>query len=167
VANRACLRAANFDTCSSPSACTGQNLTTDEPDFGNSLFTCGGTLGFGASGHLNWTVVSYEGRIFWHAHSKPDLRDDDYNFFLNTLVTNGFPSGSRQSIRSRSNSNFRRARRLTISTRVRSGHDFHDAVDNNDAEAHIKVDNKEAVVIGLLGLDRVHGSASESTPFLS
>jgi hypothetical protein len=154
----------NFDNCSSPSACTGQVLTTDEPDFGNSIFTCGGTLGFGASGHLNWTVVTYEGQIFWHAHSNPTFGDDDYNFFLNTLVTNGFPSGVTAINPQQVKLEFQARETIDHFDLSPFWHDFHNAVDNNDAEAHIKVDNKEAVVIGLLGLDRVHGSASESHP---
>lgn len=154
----------NFDNCSSPSACTGQVLTKDEPDFGNSIFTCGGTLGFGARGHLNWTVVTYEGRIFWDAHSNPTFGDDDYNFFLNTLVTNGFPSGVTATNPQQIKLEFQARETIDHFDKSPFWHDFHDAVDNNDAEAHIKVDNKDAIVIGLLGLDRVHGSGSESHP---
>ena len=153
----------NFDDCSSTSACTGQILTKDEPDFGNSLFTCGGALGFGARGHLNWTVVSYQGRIFWDSHSNPTFGDDDYNFNLNTLVTNGFPSGVTASNPQQVLLEFQ-ARETIDHFQTPFWNDFHDAVDNNDTEAHIKVDNKEALVTGLLGLDRVHGSHSEVHP---
>jgi len=151
----------DFDNCSSPSACTGQVLTTDEPDFGNSILTCGGILGFGASGHLNWTVVTYEGRIFWGGHS---FFDDDYNFFLNTLVTNGFPSGVTATNPQQIELEFQARETIDHFGLSPLWDEFHFAVDHIDSLAHSLMDTKEAVVIGLLGLDRVHGSHSEIHP---
>jgi len=90
VANRACLRAANFGYLLQPFACTGQNLTTDEPDLAT-LFYLRWHTRLRRKRHLNWTVVSYEGRIFWHATRTRPSAMMTTTFFLNTLVTNGFP----------------------------------------------------------------------------
>lgn len=41
---------------------------------------------------------------------------------------------------------------------------FHDAVDNDDNKAHGMVDRHDAVIIGLMGMDEMHGTYSEIHP---
>lgn len=151
--------------------CTTQHPTTDNGgtaeeigDFFSSLVgqSCG-------SGHLNWEVVSYQGRIFWDSH---DSVDDDYNFLLVTPLTNGWASGitgDNTKVMTGVNpptSEF--AIKLEFNASETINHfdtkfwtDFRNAADQNKAQM---VRNKEAIVIGLLGLDRAHDARSEIHP---
>jgi hypothetical protein len=149
----------DFDSCPTPSSCTRDLVSADTPDtFFNGLFDgCG-------NGHLNWDIVTYHGPIFWHDHSASTFGDDDYNFELHTPVTNGFPSGVTAANTAEIQLEFQARETIDHFDNIPFWHDFHLAVDNNDREAHIKVDGKEAIVIGLLGLDRVHGSIPEIHP---
>jgi hypothetical protein len=73
----------NATTCdpsnrpSDPKNCTTQVTTWD----GSDLCTVRGWFTGDAGGHRNWAAGTYQGRIFWEAHSAPGT-DDDYNFRL-------------------------------------------------------------------------------------
>ena len=153
-------------------ACVSQPLTEDGPDV---IFNSLGPLCGGGKGHTNWTIVSYHGPLFWEEYSGPFPNDDDYNFVMNTPVTNGFPSG----ITKDNGSDIPGLEddiRLEFEAQETIDHfgltpfwnDFHRAVDTDRLLgtnfARAMVGGNDAVAIGLLGLDRVHGSASEIHP---
>lgn len=151
--------APDFDACPNNSACTRQLVTSDTPD---TVFN--GIFDGCSNGHLNWDIVSYHGKIFWSDHSASFFGDDDYNFELQTPVTNGFASGSSAPNPQQVQLEFQARETIDHFDGIPFWRDFHDAVDNNDREAHIMVDGHEAIVIGLMGLDRVHGSLTEIHP---
>jgi hypothetical protein len=80
----------DFNDCQAPLAeCTSVPVTFDAPDDpGDVLPSYKDYLSSCAQGHINWTVVSYEGQITFSNHDKivdaklPPFGDDDYNFDL-------------------------------------------------------------------------------------
>lgn len=118
---------------------------------------------FRGGGHVNWSPVTYEGRVFWHELSGDD---GDYNIFItrddDALYTEPRPQFVLMEFDSSE----------TID-QFSEGHlwwkQFRSYVDN-DLERGCVVDDphcitgKSAVVIGLLGLDYKHESYSELHP---
>jgi hypothetical protein len=118
-------------------------------------------------GHANWGLATYEGRIFWDNHSHY-LQDDDYNFNLHRDDLAGLPhvNVSRQEyLHMEFNSD------ETIDAfDTWYWKDLHQAVDEDAGWAGVMsglskpaytktrplVDGKEAIVMGLYGLDAAH-----------
>ena len=145
----------NFDDCSSVEACTQQLPSKDYPDWSIPFVCHSNVFGKNGDGHLNWEVVTYQGQIHWEDHSSPTFGDDDYNFNLNTPITNAFGSGG-----TKKNPNDLHLEMKASETFDRFGNTpywkrFRDAVDHDDADPN-NVGGSEAIAIGLLGLDRVH-----------
>ena len=107
-------------------------------------------------GHADWTAATYTGRIFWSDHSSDD---DDYNFNLSTPDRAGSTTANPTSVQ------------LEFDSDETIDHfhslwwkNFHSAVDDSNHRASSMVYNKEAIVIGLLGLDCAHTCGSEIHP---
>jgi hypothetical protein len=155
-----------FDT----SSCTNLPLSRDTPDdiVKEQLSSC-------ALGHLNWTVVSYKGRLSFVDHDatlKPldfpsVVGDDDYNFTLVTPVQGDFPSGTTERNPDRIKLEFKASETIDHLT-TQWWQKFHSAVDGDtDNINHGKnlVRDTEAIVIGFLGLDLVSHSNEAQTFF--
>lgn len=148
-----------FDDCSSYAACTQQFPREDFPDVAIPVI-----CGFG-KGHTNWEVVTYKGQIHWEGHETGLVSDDDYNLLLNTPITNGFASGGTAVNTGDVKLEFKAAETIDHFGRTPYWKSFRDAVDRDNKHANPnQVNGKEAIAIGLLGLDRVHDSPSEIHP---
>src|SRR5215813_7369755 len=153
---------------------------------------CGGVFG-GARGHRNWTIVTYHGPLFWSNYSGPTpFQDDDYNFVMQTPITpitivNGVPSGGFPSGITLENGNhipglgpdpivleFEAQETIDHFGLTPFWNAFHQAVDEEFKElfrghpeitpAKDMVRQKEAIVIGLMGLDIFEKATSEIHP---
>src|SRR5262249_16800535 len=156
-----------------PSLCGGgdpsnQPSTTQPTYVNNTWVLCpAGSLG----GHANWGLALYEGRIYWSDHSYY-LFDDDYNvaFYRDDLagVTENRLE-SREYLHSEFNSDQTINRFHTWYWDA-----LHQAVDKDGEVGGFKhgpwpnvqpiVDGKEAIVMGLFGLDCAHSCGSELHP---
>jgi hypothetical protein len=164
------------------SPCTSQGVTIDAPSGINDLL-CGhyGTSGK-LHGHVDWWPATVAGTIVWAGHDSTfswsggtyHFGDDDYNFEL-------FPSD--QTLLSIDPD--QPANDTYIETEFDSDEvtdhfgskwwsDFHDAVDKGGAyagdnskptaPASLLINNKPAIVTGLVGLDSEHGAYTELHP---
>src|SRR5262249_47028594 len=118
----------------------------------------------GGVGHTNWETVTYKGPIFWEDHSNPTFGDDDYNFLIDTPDSDGVTSGGTRDNQDRVKLEFQARETIDHFDNTTFWNQFHQAVDDDDQSARNLVDGKEAVAIGLLGLDREHESKSEIHP---
>ena len=124
--------------------CTNQTLDT------NSSFEC--------FGHWNWFPVEYDqATVIWGGHSNSVFDDDDYYFgvhrpdkALETAATDEL------------HVEFDSEETVDYWDDTHTWWDdfHHNAVDNNDATAHTYIDNKDVIVVGLLGIDSQHGNKS-------
>lgn len=155
-----------------PEQCTSQTLGFDTPDWAKDIvpgLCTPGTLGtlFSKRGHVNWSTGTFFGKVFWSDHSS----DDDYNMWLLSAAgpfalpltsangTTPRPGSSAHAIGLEYDSD------ETIDHFSTSWwNTWHNAVDNDDAQAHRMVDNTDAVVVGLVGLDCVHDCQAEVHP---
>jgi hypothetical protein len=156
------------EDCPSVEECTTQAPTTDNGSIAEHVGDTASIGAFGScnSGHLNWETATYKGRIFWKDHS---FWDDDYDLLLvPSSLSNGFANGVT------GDNTLAPTNEYAIKLEFDEGEsidyfvtqfwqDFRAAV-HNDNDPGGMVDGKEAVVIGLLGLDRAHGSRSELHP---
>lgn len=117
---------------------------------------------FGATGtlhgHLNWGPATYVGPISWSDHSSPGA-DDDYNMSLIPPGAAGLVTQNHGILH------------LEFDSDETIDHfgtpwwnAFHDAVDNDDAQAHQMVNSVFAIVTGLFGIDVEHNPHSELHP---
>ncbi len=132
--------------------CTRQSPTVDE---WNGPAYCGSD--YNINGHANWMTATYEGSIQFEDHDPPSpFGDNDYNWQLTPSVKNaGLTSQNGTSLKLEFDSdetidNFQDA----------WWQEFHDTVDNNLEAAMQMVENRRAIVSGLVGLDMVHHSDS-------
>jgi hypothetical protein len=145
-----------------PKRCTAQSIGFDGASFPKTPLFCNG------SGHFNWSNATFVGKIFWEDHS---WTDDDYDFWL-VGATSQF-SEPLTSDNDAPPGHF-------IGTHLEMDSDetvdewssdwwngFHQAVDDSDQKARAKIDNADAVVFGLLGLDCVHDCGTEVHPVLA
>jgi hypothetical protein len=146
-----------------PVRCTLQAVGLDAPSFPKSPGFCSG-----GKGHVNWLTATFTGKVFWDSHA---WSDDDYNMWLvgassqlsepMTSANNGPPGhGSGVQLEFDSDETVDH-----FSSAWWNG--FHQAVDDSDDKARAKVDNADAVAVGLLGLDCVHDCATEVHPVLA
>jgi len=137
--------------------CTSQSTYID-----NSSWKCPvGAL----NGHANWAPASYTGTAYWSEHSSDD---DDYNIMLyrsdNAALTvtadklnaaqGGAPAILMEFDSDETIDHFH----------TQWWSDFHKAVDNGDAAARQMIDGKDAIAIGILGLDYAHSGGTELHP---
>lgn len=153
-----------FDDCSSVAACTQQFPKNDFPGWSIPFVCHSNLIGRNGQGHTNWEVVTYKGQqIHWQDHESGIISDDDYNLLLDTPITNGFASGGTAGNTENIKLEFKAAETIDHFGRTPYWKSFRDAVDDDDPNPN-QVNGKEAIAIGLLGLDRVHDSPSEIHP---
>jgi hypothetical protein len=110
-------------------------------------------------GHSNWFPATYRGRLYWESHSCSWGCDDDYSLNLYTEGRGSLQGNGRGEIHIEFDSD------ETIDhfrTSWWSG--FHEAVDESDREAYIRVQHKTAIVTGLMGIDWAHTPSTELHP---
>jgi hypothetical protein len=134
-----------------------QQTCTTNAIYTDSGFFCG-------VGHINWCPATYEGRIFWDGHAGSD---DDYNVCLiPSLEGAGFTAA---------NLHFHGHEPGAFECEFDSDetidhfntawwNEFHNAVDNDNNKAHRMIDNRRAIITGLLGIDSEHNSYAELHP---
>ncbi|HEX3967600.1 MAG TPA: hypothetical protein VHW70_06515 [Edaphobacter sp.] len=138
-------------------ACTTQSPSIDNPSGWNAAWCAVGAQ-HSINGHVNWMPGTWQGPITWDGHSSPGT-DDDYNINLVPQNSQGLTVSSQGSIHSEFDSD------ETIDHfHTPWWNSFHSAVDNGDASARAMIDNKTAIVMGLVGLDCEHGCATEMHP---
>ncbi len=154
-----------------PQTCTTQTVSFDTPDTLKDivpLLCTPDTLAtmYSKRGHVNWSTGTFTGKVFWDEHSS----DDDYNmwmvasagpFAIPLTSANGTipQKGGGHAVGLEYDSD------ETIDHFSTSWWNaWHNAVDNDDTQAHRMVDNADAVVVGLVGLDCVHDCQAEVHP---
>src|SRR5947199_8591924 len=143
---------------------------------------CGGVIG-GGRGHRNWTIVNYHGPLYWSNYSgRTPFQDDDYNFIMQTPTINGFPSGitkeNGQHIPELGSDpivlEFEAQETIDHFGFTPFWKQFHNSVDEEFyalfhghpeiTPAKDMVRHKDAIAIGLLGLDIFEKATSELHP---
>lgn len=142
----------------------------------------------GASGHHNWFDVTYQGQVTWVEHAGDAFHDDDYNMTLNSPIFHydppgqtivGWGAGTSYGNNTADNAPAEAAIGLEFDSDETIDHydqnvfwhNLHQAVDGNtdnpygsDAAAGAMIDHHDAVVIGLMGFDEMHGTYTEIHP---
>ena len=167
-----------------PPACTSQNPSFDEAQlsWGNAIDHFFGVCQhydppqnynpWTASGHLDWFDATFTGQIFWVTHDGGAFGDDDYNMRIMTPKFHRDPAGTtffnvevndaadEESIGIEFDSD------ETIDHYGQSyiWNIFHQTVDAGDIAAAATINNHDAVVIGLMGIDEMHDVYAEIHP---
>jgi len=107
-------------------------------------------------GHVNWTAATYEGQLTWKDYSGDD---GDYNFSLGTDGRAGHTVNNSGALQLEFDSS-------EVVDRAKSAwwQGLRHAVDAGGSAARNLVNNRRAVVVGLLGLDCAHACGSELHP---
>jgi hypothetical protein len=131
--------------------CSTQSPQINDPGthtFTDLICSEGGGL---THGHANWRAAVYTGPIYWEDKSL-NSQDDDYN--LNLFPQDGAGSAATDGGRIH----------IEFDSEETVDHfsspwwqEFHAAVDDSDTKAQAMIDGKYAIVIGVMGLDFVHG----------
>ena len=137
--------------------CTSQGIHE------NGRGLCTHTL-FGGTGipyHMNWFPVTYEGTVQWEGHSNSVYDDDDYYMdvrrtdqALETAAGGGvhIEFNSEETVDNWDGTNT-------------WWDDFHHkGVDADDTTAHLMIDGKFVIIIGMAGVDLTHTNTSELHP---
>ncbi len=172
-------------TVGCPPACTSQNPSFDEAQlsWGNALNHFFGVCQhydppqnynpWTASGHLDWFDATYTGKIFWVTHDGGAFGDDDYNMRIVTPNFHRDPAGTTffnvnvDDASDEDNIGIEFDSDETIDRYSQSAfwNSFHQAVDNQgDVDAGGLIENHDAVVIGLMGIDEMHDVYAEIHP---
>lgn len=166
--------------------CTPQGVTIDGPSGSNDAFCSQGADSGKLHGHVNWWPATVKGTLIWAGHDSPfslssinptkDFGDDDYNFWLYpsnisllAVDSHAGQSGHDSYIETEFDSD------ETIDNfNSQWWNTFHDAVDKGgsassdnsapNAPASLMVNQKQAIVTGLVGLDSEHGAYTELHP---
>jgi hypothetical protein len=158
--------------------CTTQSPTVDEPSFFDNptaYLVCHAPFGLSVHGHVNWSIVRYDGTIFFQDWQVPvipagPVGDNDYDFLL-VRDESGLTTGNREKPHSD----------LAAMALEFNGDEtvhqftsewwsvFRDkvwshALDRDWRHAAAHVNGKRAVAIGLMGLDVQHDAQSELHP---
>jgi outer membrane receptor protein involved in Fe transport len=146
--------------------CTTQAPTADPPTGFNSLI-CRKGVPKNFDGHVNWMPATIYGHIFWNDHKSWDQGgDDDYNVRLQPGHRGALTSNNPEDMLVEFDSS------ETVDQpafRTDWWNQFHSAVDRGggdtgDGPAGAMIDGKEAIIVGLLGIDTEHGAHSELHP---
>jgi hypothetical protein len=137
--------------------CTSQSPTVDEYEDGTP-WLC--QSDYPINGHANWIPAVYEGNIVFEGYDAPP-GDADYNWDLTPIVPNAgltsYNDGGALHLEFDSDE--------TIDNFYESWwKQFHTAVDSDVDKAKQMVENRRAVVSGLVGLDMVHSPWTEVHP---
>lgn len=139
------------------SPCTSQSTYID-----NSSWKCPtGAL----NGHANWAPATYTGTVYWSEHSSDD---DDYNIML-LRSDNAALTVSADNLTSAQGGEPAILMEFDSDETIDHFHtqwwsSFHKAVDDGDSAARQMIDGKEAIAIGILGLDYAHSGGTELHP---
>jgi hypothetical protein len=113
-------------------------------------------------GHWNWLPVEYEGTVTWAGHSNSVYDDDDYYLYIKrddqALQTSDSRDGVELEFDSEETVDY------WDDTHTWWDDFHHNYVDNNDEAAHGHIDNKFAIIVGMLGIDKKHGVHTELHP---
>jgi hypothetical protein len=155
--------------------CTTQSPSVNGPSqggFNDALCAYDATHGL-LHGHLNWWPVTAAGTILWVDHKDwTQTGDDDYDFTLTPVSATGLTTNNSHVGGVATNPQVYVVEFDSDETvdHIDRGwwNDFHTAVDNNGGKSGgapgAMIDGKEAIVLGLLGLDSEHGAYSELHP---
>jgi hypothetical protein len=138
-------------------ACTTQSPSLDVASGWNAIW-CAAGASHSIHGHVNWMPATWHGPIVWDGHSS-SIADDDYNVNLTPPSGAGLTASSGGTIHSEFDSDETIDHFTTPWWKS-----FHSAVDDSDAKARAMIDGKDAILIGLAGLDCEHGCATEIHP---
>jgi hypothetical protein len=152
-----------IDTGKLKSICTSQSPTADlsNSDVGGPLwgYYCAGQP---LAGHLEWYISTITGVLSWDNFSGTIiLQDDDFNFKLTGRSPLSAANGSSLGLEFRADESID-GFSSAFWTSVRN-----DGENGNDSGVRSYVDGKFCVVTGLLGIDAVHGGATELHPVYS
>jgi hypothetical protein len=137
--------------------CSTQSPSLDEPDGWNATWCAVGAQ-HSIHGHVNWMPTTWEGPIAWDGHSSPGT-DDDYNINVTPPNQDGLTVSNDGQIHCEFDSD------ETIDHfRTAWWRSFHSAVDDSDASANALINQHQAIIVGLAGLDCEHGCATELHP---
>jgi len=112
-------------------------------------------------GHWNWLPVQYEGILTWGGHSNSWYDDDDY-YMEAKRADRSLETASRDGLHLEFDSEETVDYWDDTSTWWDDFH--HHYVDDNDQAAAGRINGKDAILIGLLGLDSQHDVHSELNP---
>jgi hypothetical protein len=121
------------------------------------------------AGHINWAAATYTGRIFFKDYSGGFPKDADYNFTLIGVTSKGITTPTEFSVDGKEGMGIEFSSRETVDAIQGTGEwwdRLHNAVDN-DQEAvrqFFRAQPRQAIVIGLLGLDHAHAAHAELHP---
>lgn len=145
--------------------CTTQDPTTD---LSHSVFdSVGYCPGEPLKGHINWTLATHTGTIYWSGFSgEVALEDDDFNFNLITANKAGLTDLNKGALGLEFNAdetinNFNAPFWVSFRNQVEN---LGANITGGSGSAGQLVSGKLAVVTGLFGIDGVHGGYSESHP---
>ena len=149
-----------------PDACSVCPCQTEDPQAWKAAANCTDqTLETNSSlecfGHWNWFPVEYEGHVTWGGHSNSLYDDDDY-FMEVKRSDRSLETSSRDGLHIEFDSNETVDYWDDTNTWWDDFH--HHYVDENDQAAHGRIDGKDVILIGLLGLDSRHDVHSELNP---
>jgi len=162
--------------------CTSQPTTLNRPDQTVPLTGACSADAFGKDGvgHRNWNVATYSGPLKWEGHSlfhlipgleaigtfgvfgSIDSPDDDYNINMDTFVTNGHESGS-TAHNDKIHLEFKASETIDHFDATPYWAQLHAEVDADSPNPH-QINGKDAIAIGLMGLDEEHDLTSELHP---
>jgi hypothetical protein len=139
-----------------------------------------GPVGSFGTGHHNWFDVTYTGQVFWVEHSSSFTGDDDYNMRVLThpVVVDpqtqlGFGAGTSAGNANGENKAAEQDIGLEFDSDETIDHfdqnvgwqGLHDVVDGGDDEITDDfLNGHDAVIVGLMGFDEMHGTHSEIHP---
>jgi hypothetical protein len=166
--------AGNYNSACLP-GCSSQHPSFDQAElsWGNLLnHIFGNVCNFdtGPSGHRNWFDATYVGKVFWVTHSGGAFGDDDYNMRILTHTFHANPAGTtlgNQQNGDEINIGMEYDSDETIDNFDQSPFwkSFHNMVDNQgDGPTGQFVNGHDAVVVGLMGFDEMHGGYTELHP---
>jgi hypothetical protein len=137
--------------------CTNQGLHQQRRD------VCKNTW-FGGTGipyHMNWFPVEYEGTLEWGGHSNSFWDDDDY--YMDVMREDqALQAANQNGVHIEFNSEETVDNWDDTNTWWDGFH--HKGVDEGDDTAHLMIDGKFAIIIGMLGADVTHANTVELHP---
>jgi hypothetical protein len=148
--------------------CTTWSPTVDDAGTFNLICNVGGTIEGvkGVHGHINWGPVTYEGRIRFNEYSGAWPYDGDYNLELLRTDQAGVTTANQYRDEQRLvalDLEFDSAETIDFFD-LKWWDDFHKTVDKSNSAADELIHDRDAIVIGLMGLDNQHGAAAELHP---
>ena len=144
--------------------------SSDDPSVWKSKADCTNTiLHFNSSdfcsGHMNWFPVEYEGTVTWGDHSTGLFDDDDYFFYVDR-PDHALKTAASGDTRQGTELEFDAGETVDYWDNTNTWWDsfHHDYVDQSGQAAHGRVDGKDVILVGMLGLDTQHDVHSELHP---